>query len=477
MLLRHTLLYMPAQLIGPLFLLIGMITWTHLVDEHTLGLITLITATHELLQIGFLAWWSQYTLRVVNGIGDGPDAQRFQCTENTVLLISIVLQGVAAAALLLISIAPDASNTLIAATIGYAATRSLNLYLGERARARHQIGIYTIQQISGPAFGFFIGLVLIAMVGPQAEWPLAGYAIAQLAAALIVLPRVGLGTGFWPIDRLTLGSAIRYGAPIVLSGGLGWVGLNASRFIISHLLGVAAAGLFAVGYGLGQRAAAVAAMLVNAAAFPLAVRRMEEHGSKAALAQLSENGALLAAVLAPSTAGVFLLRESLVNLLIAQPFRAATLAVLPIAVLAGALRNFRAHFCDQAFLLHKQTQFLIAVAAIDAAVAVAAGVGLIALWGITGGAIASVISALAAMIASIAFGVVIYGLQLPLAHLARIGAATGTMAGALAWLPAGTGALNLLLAILFGAGVYAATMIVLYSPFLLTVLRARQPSS
>ena len=63
MLLKHTLLYLPAQFVGPLFQLLAMIVWTHVVDEHTLGVITLITATHELLQIGFLAWWSQYALR------------------------------------------------------------------------------------------------------------------------------------------------------------------------------------------------------------------------------------------------------------------------------------------------------------------------------------------------------------------------------------------------------------------------------
>ena len=42
MLLKHTLLYLPAQFVGPLFQLLAMIVWTHVVDEHTLGVITLI---------------------------------------------------------------------------------------------------------------------------------------------------------------------------------------------------------------------------------------------------------------------------------------------------------------------------------------------------------------------------------------------------------------------------------------------------
>src|SRR6187549_2887633 len=96
MLLKHTLLYLPAQFVGPLFQLLAMIVWTHVVDEHTLGVITLITATHELLQIGFLAWWSQYALRFFGRYQDGEEAKRFHRTENAILLASVVIQSAAA---------------------------------------------------------------------------------------------------------------------------------------------------------------------------------------------------------------------------------------------------------------------------------------------------------------------------------------------------------------------------------------------
>ena len=130
--------------------------------------------------------------------------------------------------------------------------------------------------------------MLIQLLGPSPEWPLAGYAVAQLVAALIVLPTLRSGLSFWPIDREIVANALRYGIPLIIGGALGWVGLNASRFIVNEMSGVAAAGLFAVGYGLGQRAAAVAAMLVTAAAFPLAVKSMEQEGSQAGMRQLAD---------------------------------------------------------------------------------------------------------------------------------------------------------------------------------------------
>lgn len=473
MLLRHTLLYMPAQIVGPLFQLIAMIVWTHVVSDHTLGIITLVTATHELLQIGFLAWWSQYALRFFGRFQSSDEAQRFYRTENAILLVSILGQSLAVIGILIAVIAPDATPLLLAATVAYVITRSFNLYIGERARVRQQIGIYSIQQMVGPSLGFILGLIAIEWIGQAPEWPLIGYAIAQFLAVLAVLPRIGYGRRLWPVDRAIVRHALHYGIPLVIGGGLGWIGLNASRFIVNDMLGVAAAGLFAVGYGLGQRAATVAAMLVTAAAFPIAVKRMEDSGSAAAMRQLSDNSALLIAILAPSVVGIFMLRSEIVRLLIAAPFQQVTLAVLPLAVLAGAIRNLRAHFGDQVFLLHNRTRLLMIVTGIDAAITVALSFACIRYWGIVGGAIATVAAAGAAATASFAIGFSRFGLTLPLGHLVRITFATAAMGTALHAIPAATSAIALAMHIAAGAAVYMAVLAILYTPSILKVLRAK----
>src|SRR3984885_12359026 len=474
MLLRHTLLYLPAQIVGPLFQLIAMIVWTHVVDEHTLGVITLVTASHELLQIAFLTWWSQYALRFFGRYQDRGEALRFYRTENAVMLASIMIQSILVTAILFLVIAPDANTGLLIATIGYVITRTLNLYIGERARVRHHIWVYTIQQVVGPSVVFVVGLVLIRLLGQSAEWPLDGYAVAQLAAAVIVLPKIGYGRSFWPLDREIVDHALRYGIPIVIGGALGWVGLNASRFIANDLLGVSAAGLFAVGYGLGQRAAAVSAMLVTAAAFPLAVKSMEQGGSKLAMRQLADNGALLIAILAPSIIGIFMLRVEIVHLLIAVPFQQVTLAVLPLSVLAGSIRSVRAHFGDQTFLLHNRTRLMIVVSTIDAAVTVLVSAVFIRYWGLVGAAGATVLAAGAAAIVSFAIGFSRFGLTLPLNHLIPIALATTAMAALLNNFPEARSFIGLAEHIAAGAAIYAALLALLYSGTLLRLFRLRQ---
>lgn len=472
MLLQHTLLYLPAQFVGPLFQLIAMIVWTHLVDEPTLGVLTLVTATHELLQIGLLAWWSQYALRFSGRYQDG-DAPRFYRTENAVLLMSVVLQSIAIVGFLLLVIAPGAKSAILVAAVGYVITRSLNLYIGERARVRQQIGVYSIQQIAGPAFGFLLGLLFIKLFGQSAEWPLAGYAIAQAVAALVVLPKIGHGRRIWPIDREIVGHALRYGIPLIVGGGLGWVGLNASRFIVNEMQGVAAAGLFAVGYGLGQRAAAVAAMLVTAAAFPLAVKTMEQGGSRAAMRQLADNSALLVAILAPSLIGIYMLRAEIVHLLIAPPFQQVTLAILPLAALSGAIRNLRAHFGDQVFLLHSRTRWMMAVSAVDATLTVIFTVIGFRYWGLVGAAAATVAAAFAGAAVSFTIGFAKFGLTLPVSHLARVALATAVMAGLLRFFPEAPTLLHLAAHVGAGAGAYVATLALLYAPSLFRLLRTR----
>jgi O-antigen/teichoic acid export membrane protein len=477
MLLRNTLLYLPAQIIGPLAQLVSVIVWTHVVDEPTLGVITLVTATHELLQIVFIAWWSQYVLRFLGRHQDNGDAAQFYRTENAVLLASCILQSVFVVVLLFTVIEPRADAALVAATVAYVFTRTINLYFADRARGRHQIGIYTIQVTVGPALGFLIGLLLIHLIDHSAAWPLAGYAIAQFAAAIIVLPRIGCGRGLWPLDRDIVRHAVNYGLPLIIGGALVWGGLNASRFIINEMLGVAAAGLFAVGYGLGQRAATFAAMLVTAAAFPIAVTSMERHGSKVAMRQLADNGALLIAILAPCITGIFILREEIVHLLIAPAFQQVTLAVLPLSVLAGSIRSVRAHFVDQTFLLHTRSGLLAVAAAIDAVMTVILSFLFIRYWGLTGGAGATAVAALVAAIASFAIALLWFDLTIPVEHLVPLAVATAIMASILKLLPAASSLVVLGTHIALGGTIYVATLVIIYAPSLLRLFRLRQRQS
>ena len=427
MLIRHTILYLPAQLIGPLFQFIAAVAWTHWLAPDAYGVLAFMMAAQDLAFLVGLSWWSQFTLRYFGTYKGSEGRALYQRSENCILLFgSLVQAAMAVGALILLK--TGLTPTLVVASILYTVTRSITTHLGERARARGQIVAYTAAQLIGPVAGFLIALGALSQIAATPEWALAGFAIAQLAGLAWLWHRLGLGFSIgWP-DRGILRKALSFGMPLVASGGVAWFSVNGIRVIVEHGQGIEAVGLVSVGWGLGQRLASVAAMLVTAAAFPLAVKHLQAGARDTALAQLAQSGAILFGLLAPSSIGIILLTNQATDLLIAAPFRPVTVAVLPLAAMAGLARNIRVHFADQAFLLFERPKMTFIINAVEAvATLVGCWVGL-EVGGLPGAAAGALAGALIGTATGFTMSIGFFGLPVPVSHMIRILAATAAMA-------------------------------------------------
>ena len=111
-------------------------------------------------------------------------------------------------------------------------------------------------------------------------------------------------------------------------------------------------------------------MLVTVAAYPLAVERLRIGSRDQAFAQITSNGLIMLGLVLPAAAGLFLLQGPLIRLLVAEPFRAMTLAVLPAALAAGLFRNVRTHVVDQVFILVERTRMVCAMTILEALLAI-----------------------------------------------------------------------------------------------------------
>jgi O-antigen/teichoic acid export membrane protein len=384
-------------------------------------------AAQELAFVGLLSWWSAYTLRYVNSFEGAAAQTHFQRMENTILIASACCQALLGVATLLV-FHLDLTPHLVFWTILFTVSRCTGSHLAERARARGLITAYTVTQLVGPIAGFALGYAFVTMFAATPESALAGFAVAQCLGLAWTWRVMKLGRQAILPQRAIIIQAIKFGLPLLIGGVISWVSVNGIRIIIEHVNGSDALGLISVGWGLGQRLASVAAMLVTAAAFPLAVARMRSGTREDGLRQLSAGGALLLAILAPAAVGVALVSRELTTLMIAEPFREATIMVLPIAALAGALRNFRMHFGDQSMLLLEKTHFTIWINCVEA-VATVAGC---AVGAINGGFLGAVLGCLFGTVVGLVFGfamaVVKFGLPLPYDAAARIGLATAVMA-------------------------------------------------
>ena len=175
MLIRQTLLYLPAQVLGPLSLFASVIIWTHLLDPTALGVFALVTATQELANVAMLSWFSYWTLRYIGRFKDSAEAKRYLDTEAPILLAAGIGAAVAGALLLMVVGHGHHSGWLFAATAGHVASRTVTAHIADRARSQGDILTYSILSITGPVLGLAIGLVLailaiIAVAGVGLFW-------------------------------------------------------------------------------------------------------------------------------------------------------------------------------------------------------------------------------------------------------------------------------------------------------------------
>ena len=474
MLLRQTILYLPAQLIGPLALFISAVLWTHYFTASEYGVLMLVFAFQELASMLALSWWSLYTQRFAGSLLNEPSRAAYQRTERFVLIASAAAQAAGIAAALVLS-GLEQAGVLVASAIAYTVTRTALTHFGERARAMGFIGAYTLSQSSGPVLGFAFGHIAILTWGAFAAHALAGFALAQALALAAVWSMLRVGFAGARPDRAVLSEALRYSGPLIISGGMGWFSANGIRPVVERLADTAAVGLLSVGWGLGQRLMSVAAMLVTAAAFPLAVKRLNGGTIEDSLAQISRSGALLAAVLLPAAAGLIAVTPFFIPLIVAEPFRGATLQILPLAAAAAAVRNMRVHFADQAFLITRDTDSVVWFNGFEA---VMTGGFCIAGYfhaGLPGAAAGCLAGAAVSAVHVFTWARVKHRLVIPWAHFARIAAAVLAMLAALKSAAWAVSFSSLAAQVALGGAVYAVTLAALNAGELRRLLQRPRP--
>ena len=462
MLIRQTIRYLPAQLLSPAFQLLSMVVWTYFLPPAEMGSYILITATQEFAYLIALSWFSVYALRFMPFERGQAERNDFLNTEAALIALSLPISLIAAFATIAIIDVTHLTWQTVAIIAFFFATRGINTHYSERARAQSNIFAYTMLQILGPILGFGLGLALLNGWQSTGEALLLAYGIAQMIANLVAAPMIGIAILPRRVDRRILRAAFAFGGPMLLLYGLGWVAENNFRYVVSQISGAAVFGLLAVGWGLGRRCASFGAMLVAAAAFPIAARLLNDGKREEALKQLSTNAALLIGVMAPTVVGIMMISSPATDLLIAEPYREMTKAILGLSALAAAIRFLHVHVTDQIFVLEKRLIYAGIVDVVEIVAAIALTVAGLLAYGPVGAVIGTALGSLLAAIVSLYLAMAKLDFAPPLRDIALVAAATAAMAGALALIPAATSVTGLILTILFGMVDNSAAILVAY---------------
>jgi O-antigen/teichoic acid export membrane protein len=476
MLIGHTLRYLPAQLLSPLAQLVSVILWTHWLAPQEMGVFTLVTVTQEIAYLACLGWFAIYALRYLPPPGDGAALQRYLGTENSVVLASVGLSAVVAAAtwFTLPGQQPFWASTLTLTL--FFATKAVNAHYAERARAQSAFLAYSLLQVVGPVGGLALGWLLLHQQAPPSALLLLGaYAAAQALGTALALPGLGMQWRLQRPDWPLLRTAARFGGPVLMLSALGWVAENYIRYLVQWHSGATALGLMIVGWSLGRRCAAVASTLVTTAAFPLAARLLNDNRRDEALRQLALNAALMLGVLLPITAALQVLGPTLVALCVAPQYQQVTGELMGLAVLGGAVRNLHMHTTDQLMVLERRIRMVAQIDLVEIVLCAAASLAGLAWDGLRGALIGQALGSLAALALSLAWAQGRLGLRWPWLASAKLAAATALMLLALARLNPAHDALGLALGTVTGGLVYLGACALAFAPALHRLWRERRP--
>src|SRR5690606_28651693 len=114
---------------------------------------------------------------------------------------------------------------------------------------------------------------------------------------------------------------VQYGLPLTGIAILSFLIASSDRFILNHLSGIESAGLYSASYDLANQTLGLLMMVVNLAAFPLAMRALEDRGVEAVHAQLRENIIMLLAIALPAATGFILCTPNIAEVVLGEHFR------------------------------------------------------------------------------------------------------------------------------------------------------------
>lgn len=463
MLLRHTLLYLPAQILAPAIQFVSILVWAYWLSPVDIGIVTLAVAIQELCFAGFFMWWSHYALRYIKSY-KGDDARLgFLGAELFALAISTVAQIFCLLPFLWLYFSDYVTPSRLAILIVFMLSRSLSNYIAERVRSEAQIVVYSIIQLGMSVGGFVVGLAFMYFFSKSAEAVLGGFCVAQVLSAAAGLGLTDIGRGRIGEERGIMRKAAAFGFPVMAASILSLVSLNAPRFIVDNMLGISAVGMFAIGYGLGLRASSFAVMLVTAGAYPLVVKKMETEGLQAAYAQLRTNMMLVGLVVLPVALGLLALNASVTEVLVAAPFRDVTALVLPLSTLAGLFRYLRSHTTDQVFLIQARPAIITWFGIVDLILTLTFSYFGAKYFGLAGVAVGPVVAGLVIFLASIWFATRRFGFVFPYARMARALIAAVLMAVGVRALPVADSYLSLALLVAVG-GILYVVLVPLFLP-------------
>lgn len=413
MLLRHSAIYLLARGVPGILNFLAIAVYTRLLSPEEYGQYALVVAGVGLFNVVFFQWLRLALGRFFPSCMHDPES-----LLSTTLAAFILLVGVTGIlGLLILVFWPGKSQGMIIIAL---------LYLWTQAWFDLNLTLVTIK-LQPKRYGLLMGLKAIISITLGILFVLWGFkGFGPLLGLLLGVTIVGVGlnrhvwSGLRPVLHSYISPMLRYGLPLTATFALSFIVSSSDRFIIAWYLDKSAAGVYSASYDLGQQTLTLLMMIVNLAAYPLAVRALEQNGVVQAQKQLKQNATLLLAVAIPSTVGFVLLAPNITTIFLGTSFHREAVSLLPWLALATLLSGVRAYHFDLSFQLGRHTLGQVWVVGTAAILNVVLNLWWIPRFGIVGAAYATLAAYMLALLMSIKLGRKVFSIPFPFLDMAKI---------------------------------------------------------
>ena len=421
MMVRHILVYALGRGVPGLVNILAVMIYTRILSPEGYGLYGLIIASvgfgnsvvFEWLRISLLRFYPasgqpNRLLSVVLGLFLLTSTLMLICMLSSLYFVANLESGVATISLL-----------LLLARGWY----ELNLTL---ARSQLAPTIYGLMTLFRSVATLAIGYLLVVLVGLNAYGPILGMIFGMIGASIIFMGKQWhLRPNLSHCDMIR--RLIEYGVPLSLNFTLGFVISMSDRFLISWMINVKSAGVYAANYDLGWTIIFSIALTINLACYPVIIRKYEQGGADGARKSMRDSLTLQATMVVPIMILVAGYGNAISEAFLGKSFHVEASRLLLVISLSAVFGSLKLYYFDLSFQLGKQTMIQVWINLIVAILNIIINVSIIPYFGMIAAAYSTLLSYVVGSILALIVGRRVIVLPFPLADLAKVALAGGAM--------------------------------------------------
>ena len=412
--------YAPAVAFPRVVAFATLIVFTHVLEPAEYGRYALVVATAQLLDVVCFRWLRLGLIR--NYVKDKTDGRLAQLMSSTYMVLAMVVACIGIVYVLTVILLPNAEAMQRAFLIGaaYLLFRSSVMQNLELHRAAERVGRYSLTQCLQGSLGLALAVLLVVGLKMDERGLLIGQAAGFAVVFLLDLPLLARQVSARAFDGPKVGAILTYSIPLTISAFLLTIITTSDRYFLEFLQSGAAVGIYSASYSLARDSIGFVFMLVNVAAYPLAIKMFEVDGEDAARRRLRQNAAVMLAIGTPAMVGMVLVADTVSATILGEKFQGASGTVIGWIALAFFLSAIKAHIYDQAFHLARRTGVLIWTYVPAALLNLALNWLLIPLYGVAGAAYATVAAFALSLVLSVALTRRVFRIEFPVPEAMRV---------------------------------------------------------